>query len=238
MKDSTAIVIGATGGIGQHVSEYAHQHFETSLLVGRSGSRLRDLQEKLLCGNESGGDIKIAITDIGNLDQMKKLFEAAPTPSLVVLCTGITEIGTLDIENEPLQRMLHTNATGVIVSVQAAVQKLLASQSAGRIVAMGSMSIRRQRPSHGGYAATQGALYGFFRSLRRQLTDSPVRLTLICPGLTRTNLAIEETPDIDPSLMIPVRDIIETIDFLLELPNHIDVPEVFLDCRAQLNYPH
>jgi NADP-dependent 3-hydroxy acid dehydrogenase YdfG len=238
MTGTTAMIIGATGGIGGNVARYSCENFDTTIMVGRSEARLSALQDSLAREGMASGTTEIAVGDIGDSKRMLDMVASTPSIDFLAVCSGITELGTLEIEREPLERMLTTNLLGVILSVQAVVDKMLSTPSGGFIVAMGSMSIRRQRPGHGGYAATQTGLHGYFRSLRRQLADSSVRTTLICPGFVRTKLAIEETPDIDESRMIPVSDIIETIDFLRHLSKHVDIPEIFLDCKAQLNYPN
>lgn len=87
------------------------------------------------------------------------------------------------------ERLMRVNYLGTVALTKAVLPGMLKHQL-GHIVTVTSLTGKFGSPLRSSYAASKHALHGFFDSLRAELADTPVRITLICPGFVRTNISI------------------------------------------------
>lgn len=87
------------------------------------------------------------------------------------------------------KRRMDVNYFGTIALTKSLLPGMLTHQL-GHIVTITSLTGKFGSPYRSSYAASKHALHGFFDSLRAELAQTPVRVTLICPGFVRTNVSI------------------------------------------------
>lgn len=87
------------------------------------------------------------------------------------------------------RRLMEVNYFGT-VALTKAVLPLLLEQGAGQVAVVSSLVGKFGTPYRSAYAASKHALHGFFDSLRAELTDTGVGVTLICPGFVRTGVSV------------------------------------------------
>jgi NAD(P)-dependent dehydrogenase (short-subunit alcohol dehydrogenase family) len=104
-----------------------------------------------------------------------------------------------------LERIMRVNYMGAVYCTRHALPYL--RESRGRIVGISSLAGRTGVPTRTGYAASKHAMTGFFDSLRIELADSGVSVTMIYPGFVATGIRENATgPDGKPIMVSPVQE--------------------------------
>jgi short-subunit dehydrogenase len=186
MEPRTAIVTGASYGIGEHIArELAVRGFDL-LLVARSGPKLARLADEL---RRQGGKVELAPIDLGDRDAAERIAEAAAS-----------KLGSVDVlvnnAAVELQRRFHTLSTDEIANVLQVdlltpieLSRLLLPQMLdrgyGRIVNISAIAGRVGFPFTEAYAASKDGLIGFSRVLRNDYRDTGVSASAIVLGAVR-----------------------------------------------------
>jgi dehydrogenase/reductase SDR family member 7B len=87
------------------------------------------------------------------------------------------------------KKMMDVNYFGTVALTRAVLPNMLLHQL-GHIVTITSLMGKFGAPMRSSYAASKHALHGFFDSLRAEIGDTPIQVTMICPGFVRTNISI------------------------------------------------
>lgn len=95
----------------------------------------------------------------------------------------------LDTSLEVDKKLMSINYFGTVCLTKAVLPAMITHQL-GHIVTITSLTGKFGSPYRSSYAASKHALHGFFDSLRAELAETPIRITLVCPGYVRTNVSI------------------------------------------------
>ena len=87
---------------------------------------------------------------------------------------------------EIFEKLMQVNFMGAVSLVHHALPHLIASK--GHIVGISSVNGRRATPARSAYAASKYAMEGFFETIRMELRPQQVRVLVVCPGFTRSNM--------------------------------------------------
>jgi short-subunit dehydrogenase len=173
----TALVTGASGGIGQAIARALAARGAEVLVTGRRADVLEPLAQEL-----RGRALAI---DLAERDAVEQLAEQAGEVELLVANAALPGAGLLDDYSvEQVDRALDVNLRAPIV-----LAKLLGAQMAqrghGHIVFISSLSGKAASPRGALYSATKFGLRGFALSLREDLKASGVGVSTIFPGFIR-----------------------------------------------------
>ncbi len=94
-----------------------------------------------------------------------------------------------DTNMETVRRIMETDFFGA-VALTKAVLPVMFRQNSGHIVVVSSLMGKFSTPLRSAYAAAKHALHGFFNSLRSELRDRGIKVTIVCPGFIRTSISI------------------------------------------------
>ena len=187
-----AFVTGGVSGIGLGIAKaFATAGMKVAISYRRK-DHLADAMSVL--GAIPGATIhpiELDVTDaeafVGAVAEVERAFG-----KLHVLCNnaGIMAFGAAhDGGHAEWTRVLSVNLFGAVHGVSAAVPRMLAHGEGGHVINIGSASCLVAWPGTGVYSTSKFALRGFTESLRVDLAGKGIGVTLVCPGLTRTNLA-------------------------------------------------
>lgn len=219
----TAVVTGASRGIGAAVARALHDRGASVGLASRSGGDL-------------GLERSVALpTDVRDRAQVQALVDATAERfggiDVVVANAGVGAYGPLvDLRPDHLDEMIDTNVKGVLYVAAAAVPHLIA-RGGGDFVSVASEAGRRGLPNEAVYCASKFAQVGFTRALDHELRPHGIRCTNVCPGGVHTDFAIGDdrgrTPDM-PVLerMMSAEDVAEAVLFVLTRPRSHRILEV------------
>src|SRR5579863_2093709 len=203
LAGTVALVTGASSGIGEASALALVDEGASVALGARRRDRLGDLARRI---DASGGRALVLETDVTDESQARHMVTRT-VEEFGRLDTLVNNAGVMllcSIEGAPTEewrRMVHLNLLGLLYCTHAALPHLLdAASSSPRNVAdvvnVSSVAGRVARLGSGVYNATKWGVVAFSESLRQEVTARHVRVTIVEPGATRTELATHLRPEI------------------------------------------
>jgi NAD(P)-dependent dehydrogenase (short-subunit alcohol dehydrogenase family) len=219
LTGKTAVITGASRGIGASVARILHGRGCNLGLASRSGSDL---------GLER---VVARPCDVRDLDALAALCDATAERfggiDIVVPNAGVGAYGPfLELSREHLDEMLDVNLKGTVYAVRAALPHMLGRE--GDIVTLASEAGRRGLPYEAVYCASKFGQVGLTRALDHELREQGIRCTNICPGGVATDFALDEGRGRPPEAlagMMTADDVAEVVVFALERPRHLRILE-------------
>lgn len=221
-EGKTAVITGASKGIGAAVARMLHDRGANLGLASRAGDDL-------------GLERAVArACDVRDLDALSALCDATAERfgaiDILIANAGVGAYGPfLELSAEHLDEMIDTNLKGTLYAVRAALPHMLGRP--GDIVTVASEAGRRGLPYEAVYCASKFGQVGFTRALDHELREQDIRCTNVCPGGVATEFALDDgrgrTPDALPGMM-SADDVAEVVLFVLERPRHLRILETAL----------
>jgi NADP-dependent 3-hydroxy acid dehydrogenase YdfG len=140
-------------------------------------------------------------------------------------------VGIEDDDEAAYDAMWEVNVKGPLRLVRLAMPWLKKSGS-GRVVNLSSLSGKRVKNAHAGYAMSKFAVVALTHSVRRLGWDHGVRATAICPSFVATDMTAGVTA-VSRDEMIQPADLAELVATALALPNNAVVAELLVNCRLE-----
>jgi meso-butanediol dehydrogenase / (S,S)-butanediol dehydrogenase / diacetyl reductase len=222
LKGKTAVITGASRGIGAAVARLLHDRGVNLGLASRSGNDLR-----------LNGVVALPC-DVRDLDALVRLCDATAERfggiDIVVANAGVGAYGPfLELSREHLDEMLDVNLKGTVYAIRAALPHMLGRE--GDVVTLASEAGRRGLPLEAVYCASKFGQVGLTRALDHELREQGIRCTNVCPGGVATDFALDEgrgrSADVLPGMM-SAEDVAEIVVFALERPRHLRILETAL----------
>ncbi len=172
----TALVTGATGGLGGAIARALAARGMQLMLTGRRQEVLDQLAQEL--------GARTATCDLSAREQVARLGEEAIAAGVDVLVAnaGLPANGLLeDLSQEQIDRMLEVNLRAPIALARALAPSMI-QRGHGHIVFMSSLSGKAASPASSVYAATKFGLRGVALGLREDLRSHGVGVSVVLPG--------------------------------------------------------
>ena len=177
----TALVTGASSGIGEAIARQLASVGVQVVAVARREERLQSLADTM-----PRGSIDVLPADLTKKKGLALVAERARDVDLLVNNAGFGTSGPLvDADMKRMQREIRLNVTAVAVLTRAALDGMVA-RGRGWICNVSSVVGFQPAPNLTVYAATKAFVTSFTEGLHEELRDSGVSATVLCPGLTRT----------------------------------------------------
>lgn len=197
LKGRTAVVTGASSGIGRAVAEGLGAAGAHVVLGGRTADALDRVAATI---GDAGGSAHAVVGDIRAPEAAAELVDAAVTDTgrldVLVNSAGLAHLGPIvGAEPDHWRTMLETNVLALLAVTSAAVQAMRTHGEGGHVVNISSSSALR--PDTGVYGATKHAVNVIGETLRQELAGEPIQVVTIMPGATMTNFGRH----LDPELM-------------------------------------
>ena len=217
-KGKTAIVTGASGGIGSAVCEKLASLQMNQVITGRKMDVLEKLSAKA-CG--LGAEVMACAGDVTDSAFRKSLVQNAVerfgSLDVVINCAGIAQNQHFEeVTEEDYDRIMNLNAKAPYFLCQAALPELRKS-SCATIINITSVVAHKGYPFQSAYAASKHALAGFSKSLANEVYKENVRVHLISPGGVYTPMVALARPDLTPDMVSLPEDIANIAAFYLEM---------------------
>jgi 3-oxoacyl-[acyl-carrier protein] reductase len=219
LQGKTAVITGASRGIGASVAHMLHDRGVNLGLASRSGDDLG------LAG------VVAQPCDVRSHDELTSLCDRTAERfggiDILVANAGVGAYGPfLDLSMEHLDEMIDVNLKGTLYAVRAALPHMLGREA--DVVTLASEAGRRGLPNEAVYCASKFGQVGFTRALDGELREQGIRCTNICPGGVATDFALEpgrgRTEDALPGMMT-AGDVAEVVVFVIERPRHFRILE-------------
>ncbi|RWL39851.1 MAG: SDR family NAD(P)-dependent oxidoreductase [Mesorhizobium sp.] len=188
LTGKVALVTGASSGIGEATAAALAAAGAKVAVAARRTDRL----EALVARIEKAGDVALAIeADIAKASDIVAMVDKVVSQwgrlDILVNNAGVMLLApAAEADLDDWRQMIELNLIGLMATTKAALPHLKASK--GHIVNVSSVAGRVANPGATGYAATKFGVVAFSESLRREVYADKVRVTVIEPGLVRTEL--------------------------------------------------
>jgi NAD(P)-dependent dehydrogenase (short-subunit alcohol dehydrogenase family) len=194
----TALVTGASAGLGAGIAEAFAQCGAEVVLLARSREALEAVAERIAA---RGGQCRVATCDVTDTGALRDVIAAMPRLDVLVNNAGTNFPEPIsEVTDEHLDTMLALNVRSVYLAAQAAVRKMLEDpgrkERGGAIINMSSQMGHVGSPNRTVYCMTKHAVEGFTKALAVELATTGIRVNSVAPTFVDTPLVrrVANTP--------------------------------------------
>ena len=211
----TAVVTGASSGIGAVYADRLARLGHDLVLVARNGERLQTLDERLR--GETGRSVEILVADLGkgeDVARVEQRIAAADVTTLINNAGMSLNNDTLDNSTSEIETIIALNisAAGRLAIVAG---KAFAARGKGAIVNIASILGVDYELYEGVYSGSKAFLLALSRNLAQRVRDKGVRVQAVLPGATRTEIWERSGKDVDSFPAEWVMDVNDLVDAAL-----------------------
>ncbi len=235
LAGKVAVITGASAGIGAATARELASAGARLVLTARRADRLEALAAELPT------PVAILAADIADPAVPERLLSLARerfgSADILVNNAGILRVGTLDsFELDALEPMIATNLTAPVRTSYIFARAMKAAKS-GAIINVSSIGAHVTAAGMGVYGGLKRALEGFTESLRVELAGSGVRVGLVAPGTTSTEIFDDMKAHGGQGwdeYLVPLQpeDLARAVRFMLEQPPRANVPRIHVYSSA------
>jgi NAD(P)-dependent dehydrogenase (short-subunit alcohol dehydrogenase family) len=227
LQGQTALVTGASRGIGRAIAEALAREGARLVIAGRS-SQLRQAARALALHSE----VHAVRADVSRPADVRRLFAAVRkrlgSLDILVNNAGIAEASPVaEMPDEVWQRAVDVNLTATFLCARAALQLMLPRQR-GHILNVVSVAAFIPYTGNAAYCAAKAGVLQFTRVLRREVRGSGIRVTALLPGATNTAMWDTLWPDAPRERMMSPADVAEAALSAILLPDNAVVEELIV----------
>jgi 3-oxoacyl-[acyl-carrier protein] reductase len=186
LTDKTALVTGATGGIGGAIARALHKQGASVAVSGRQKDKLEKLAAEL------GSRVHVLPCDLADKAQVAGLVDQAIAKlgrlDILVNNAGLTKDNLFMVmKDEQWDDVIAVNLTSTFMLMRAAARSMMRAKTGfGRIVNISSVSGIVGNPGQGNYAASKAGMIGMSKSLAREVASRGITVNCIAPGFIST----------------------------------------------------
>jgi len=241
MNTRTAVITGASSGIGAATARRLATEGYDVVLTARRADRLEALTEELRAAGRQATAHVLDVTDRAAVTEFARQLDRCDV--LVANAGGAVGAETIaDANPDDWRAMYEVNVLGVLHVVQALLPALVASGN-GTVVVMSSTAGHLAYEGGGGYVAAKHGSHAIAATLRLELCGQPVRVIEIAPGMVRTDeFAVhrfrgdrDAAANVYAGVAEPLtaEDIADTVAWTVTRPAHVNVDLLVVRPRAQ-----
>lgn len=191
----SALVIGASRGIGAATAHALHKSGYRTAGTHRTGGSVPD----------GVVPVEMDIRDTESINRgVKDATEALGGLEVLVVAAGITRDKLLlRMSEEDITDVMQVNTIGPMLACKAALGPMM-KQRAGSIVLVSSMSAKYGVAGQCNYTASKGALEAFARSMAREYASRNIRVNVIAPGTTETDMMASTSEEVRATMIAQI----------------------------------
>ena len=193
LTDKTALVTGATGGIGESIAKTLHAQGATVALSGRNEEKLAALQAEL---GERAHVLPADLSDLEACDALPgRAVEAMGSLSILVANAGITKDQLMmRMKPEEFEQVISVNLTATWRLSKACLKGMMKARH-GRILGITSVVGVTGNPGQSNYAASKAGMIGMMKSLAAEVASRGITANCVAPGFIATPMTDALTDD-------------------------------------------
>ncbi|MCB0734880.1 MAG: SDR family NAD(P)-dependent oxidoreductase [Flavobacteriales bacterium] len=239
----TALITGATAGIGEATALRLASEGYNLIITGRRKDRLENVKNELT--STYGVDVQTLHFDVRSHAEVTTAIDSLdanqPLDVLVNnagLASGLDQIQDGDIED--WDKMIDTNVKGLLYVSRQVIPRMIARGS-GHIVNIGSIAGKEVYPKGNVYCGTKHMVDALNQAMRRELAESNIKVSAINPGAVETEFSIVRLHgDVEKAKSVyngfenlVAADIADAISWVLSRPDHVNINDLIIMPKAQ-----
>jgi NADP-dependent 3-hydroxy acid dehydrogenase YdfG len=235
IQDKVIVITGASSGIGEATARLLAERGAKVVLGARRTERLAVIAAEI---NGAGGHAQFRALDVTDQQDVQRFVDFAVEHygrvDVLVNNAGVMPLSRLDaLKVDEWNRMIDVNIRGVLHGIAASLP-LMQRQRAGQIINIASIGAYAVSPTAAVYCATKYAVRAISEGLRQEV-GGDIRVTVIAPGVTESELAESISDEGGRAEMksfrkiaIPAEAIARAIAYAVEQPADVDVSELIV----------
>jgi NADP-dependent 3-hydroxy acid dehydrogenase YdfG len=245
LSGTVAVITGASSGIGEATALALASEGAAVSLVARRRDRLESLAERIQA-LATGGKVSVVEADITAQDQaigaIERTVQEHGRLDILINNAGVMLLGPVSTApTSEWDRMVSLNVQGLLYTTKAALPHLLAAaegdpRQVADIVNISSVAGRVARAGSGVYNATKWGVNAFSEALRQEVTERHVRVGIVEPGATATELASHNRPEVLETMagrfagveLMRAEDIADAITYMVTRPRRTAINEMLI----------
>lgn len=233
IEGKVVAITGASSGIGEATARMLASRGAKVMLGARRTDRLEQIVRDI---NEANGSAAFQALDVTDRNNVQRFIDSAVARfgriDVLINNAGVMPLSKLEsLKIDEWNRMIDVNIRGVLHGIAAALP-LMHNQRTGQIINMASIGAYAVSPTAAVYCATKYAVRAISEGLRQEV-GGDIRVTLVSPGVTETELAesisdegARAAMDDFRRIAIPAESIARAIAYAVEQPADVDVSEL------------
>ena len=237
LEGKCILVTGGTTGIGR----------ATVALLAREGARVLtfgrhqpELDEALAEARGSRGSAEGVTADTATQDGVRTVFAALDERlggiDMLVTCAALGAEPIHEMEEDEWRYVIETNLVGAMACARQAILRMM-ENGGGHLLFVGSISAEIKAEGESVYSATKAGLQAFAETLRKEVADRNIKVTVIQPGSVATSMQSsnegEQREAIASHRMLYAEEIAEAIHFALTRSERADIVNLRIEPRIQ-----
>lgn len=226
----TVLVTGARSGIGRAVAERLLAQGHKVIGTSRDCRRMIDADPRVAC-------LELDLAKPADIPPLaKQLQRDFPALDTVVFAAGYGQFGGLEqFSFDQIERLMTVNFTAQALLTRALLPKLKQMPRAN-LVYIGSEAALKGSRNGSIYCASKFALRGFAQALRDECGKSPVRVSLVNPGMVDTAFfdSLSFAPGKQPGQALTADDVAAAVAYILEAGPHCVIDEINLNPSSKV----
>ncbi len=235
VENKVVIITGSSSGIGAATAKLLAKNGAKVVLGARRSDRLETIAKDI---HAEGGIAEYQTLDVTQQNQLEAIVQLAQHKfgrvDVLINNAGVMPLSTLDqLKVDEWDRMIDVNIKGVLYGIAAALP-VMKAQKSGQIINLSSIGGHTVYPTAAIYCATKFAVGAISEGLRQEV-GGDIRVTVISPGVTESELADSISDETARKgmqefrrLCIPAEAIARAILFAISQPDDVDVSEMIV----------
>ncbi|MGN7410598.1 SDR family oxidoreductase [Sporosarcina sp. SAFN-010] len=236
LNGKVVVITGASSGIGETTARLLASLGAHVVIGARRVERLEALASDI---HADGGSVVVQRLDVTELEQMQAIIEVAQSRfgrvDAVINNAGVMPLSSLEaLKIKEWNRMIDVNIRGVLHGIASGLP-VMKKQGFGHFINIASIGAYEVSPTAAVYCATKYAVRAITDGLRQETAGQGIRVTLVSPGVTESELAESITDNEAKEIMkeyrrttLPATAIARAIVYALEQPEYVDVSELVI----------
>ena len=184
LEGKTALITGATGGIGRAIAESLHAQGAEVVLTGRNEQKLQEFATNL------GERAHILTCDLNDKEQVTSLFDQAESLAgkidILICNAGVTKDNlVLRMKDDEWQQVIDTNLTATFLLNKGAFKRMM-KRKWGRIINITSVVGVMGNPGQANYVASKAGMIGLSKSIAYESASRGITVNCVAPGFIQT----------------------------------------------------
>ncbi|MDE1174469.1 MAG: SDR family oxidoreductase [Parvibaculaceae bacterium] len=190
LTGKTALVTGATSGLGRRFALVLAKAGARVAITGRRVERLAELKKEIEALGGTAFPAALDVTDVASIRACLDAVEQGLGPVDILVNNAGMNVEALPAQVTPegYDTMFDTNVRGAFFMAQAVGTRLMARKAPGRIVNIASIGAHKVLPGLTIYCMTKAAIAMMTKSLAKEWARSDININAICPGFIETEL--------------------------------------------------